>query len=114
MPFYINKLGEAISREQAMKKELFYVYIMTNKNNNVLYTGMNNDLKRRTYEHKMKLIEGFTKKYNCTKLVFYEIYRDSYQAIVREKQIKAGSRKKKIELIEKMNPTWRDLAEDFE
>ena len=76
---------------------------MTNKNNSVLYTGITNNLKRRTYEHKEKLINGFTKKYNVTKLVYYEILRDAKTAILREKQIKGGSRVKKIKLIERMN-----------
>ncbi|MDD4092626.1 MAG: GIY-YIG nuclease family protein [Smithellaceae bacterium] len=70
----------------------FYVYIMTNKNNAVLYTGVTNDLKRRVYEHKNKLLDGFTKKYNVDKLVFYEVYDDIKNAIAREKQIKGGSR----------------------
>lgn len=82
---------------------------MTNKNNTVLYTGMTNNLIRRVYEHKEKLIDGFTKKYNCTKLVYYEIFSNPYDAIAREKQIKAGSRKKKIVLINTMNPEWNDL-----
>ena len=72
---------------------------MTNKNNTVLYTGVTNDFKRRVYEHKEKLIGGFTRRYNVTKLVYYEIIRDSKTAISREKQIKAGSRQKKIDLI---------------
>ena len=91
----------------------FFVYIMTNKNNTVLYTGVTNNLIRRVYEHKEKLIEGFTKKYNCSKLVWYEIYNDSYNAIAREKQIKAGSRKKKIDLIKSMNPEWKDLYDEI-
>ncbi len=74
----------------------YYVYIMNNKSNNVLYTGMTNNLIRRVYEHKEKMIDGFTKKYNCTKLVYYEIFNDPYNAIAREKQIKAGSRNKKL------------------
>jgi len=82
---------------------------MTNKNNTVLYTGMTNNLIRRVYKHKEKIIDGFTKKYNCTKLVYYEIFNDPYNAITREKQIKAGSRKKKIDLINAMNPEWNDL-----
>lgn len=86
---------------------------MTNKNNSVIYTGMTNDLKRRIYEHKEKLIEGFTKKYNVTKLVYYEIHQNSYSAISREKQIKAGSREKKIQLIEKANPEWNDLYSEI-
>jgi len=87
----------------------YFVYIMSNENNTVLYTGITNDLIRRVYEHKKKLIDGFTKKYNCTKLVWYEKFSDPYNAILREKQIKSGSRKKKIELIERMNPDWNDL-----
>jgi putative endonuclease len=86
---------------------------MTNKNNTVLYTGVTNNLKRRTYEHKAKLVEGFTKKYNINKLVYYEIFEDSYNAIVREKQIKAGSRQKKIDLINSMNKDWEDLYNDL-
>jgi putative endonuclease len=86
---------------------------MTNKNNTVLYTGVTNNIIRRVYEHKEKLIDGFTKKYNCSKLVWYEIYDDSYNAIAREKQIKAGSRKKKLDLINKMNPEWNDLYKDL-
>ena len=89
----------------------YYVYIVTNKNNTVLYTGVTNNLKRRVYEHKSKLIEGFTKKYNITKLVYYEIFSDSYNAISREKQIKAGSRQKKIDLINSVNERWDDLYE---
>ncbi|NVM25158.1 MAG: GIY-YIG nuclease family protein, partial [Desulfobacterales bacterium] len=74
----------------------YYVYIMTNKHNTVLYTGVTNNLKKRVYEHKEKLVEGFTEKYNITKLVYYEVFEDPGNAISREKQIKAGSRQKKI------------------
>jgi putative endonuclease len=91
----------------------YYVYIMTNKSNTVLYTGITNDVKRRVYEHKEKLLEGFTKKYNITKLVYYEIFRDAESAILREKQIKGGSRAKKVELINGMNMSWKDLYEDL-
>ncbi len=86
---------------------------MTNKWNTTLYTGVTNDLKKRVYEHKMKMVNGFTKKYNLNKLAYYEIFFDSYNAIVREKQIKAGSRRKKIALITTMNPEWRDLYEEL-
>jgi len=86
---------------------------MTNKNNSVIYTGMTNNLIRRVYEHKEKMIDGFTKKYNCTKLVYYEIFNDPYNAIAREKQIKAGSRKKKIDLINAVNTEWKDLYDDL-
>ena len=91
----------------------YYVYIMTNKTNRVLYTGVTNNLKRRVYEHKEKLIEGFTMKYNVTKLVYYEVGCDIRQAILREKQIKGGSRQKKIDLINKMNTEWKDLYDEI-
>ncbi|MEH1933820.1 MAG: GIY-YIG nuclease family protein [Nostoc sp.] len=87
----------------------YYLYIMTNKYNTVLYTGVTNDLQRRVYEHKEKIIEGFTKKYNITKLVYYEVFEDAYTSISREKQIKAGSRQKKIDLVNSINQEWRDL-----
>jgi putative endonuclease len=88
----------------------YYVYIMTNKTNRVLYTGVTNDLKRRVYEHKEKLVEGFTKRYNVDKLVYYEVCEDIENAILREKQIKGWLRGKKIDLIESTNPEWRDLS----
>jgi putative endonuclease len=84
---------------------------MTNKKNNVLYTGVTNNLRRRVYEHKEKLIKGFTKKYNITKLVYCEVFDRIGDAIIREKQIKGGSRQKKIDLINSMNKDWRDLYE---
>jgi len=92
-----------------MKK--YFVYILTNKNNSVLYTGITNSLMRRIWEHKSQLIVGFTKKYNVTKLIYYESFDNPTEAIKREKQIKAGSRKKKIELINKFNPEWQELYE---
>lgn len=86
---------------------------MTNKNNNVIYTGITNNLKNRVFQHKEKNIQGFTKKYNIVKLVYYEIFNNPYDAISREKQIKAGSRKKKDDLIDKINPQWKDLYEEL-
>jgi len=86
---------------------------MTNKINTVLYTGITNDIKRRVYEHKHKLVDGFTKKYNVVKLVYYEAYADCTSAIQREKQIKAGSRKKKEKLIKSTNKDWRDLYDEL-
>ena len=74
----------------------YFVYLLTNKNNTVIYTGVTNDLKRRVYEHKEKLIDGFTKKYNVNKLVYFETTNDINSAIKREKQIKAGSNKRKL------------------
>jgi putative endonuclease len=91
----------------------YYIYIMTNKRNTVLYTGVTNDLKRRVYEHKEKLVEGFTKKYNITKLVYYEVFDTIEHAILREKQIKGGSRQKKIDLVNSMNKEWWDLYEEL-
>ena len=82
---------------------------MTNINNTVLYTGVTNDLERRVAEHKDKKGSSFTSKYNVTRLVFYERFDRVYDAIGAEKRIKAGSRAKKIEIIEKMNPNWQDL-----
>ena len=87
----------------------YYVYLMTNEKNTVIYTGITNDLKKRAFQHKSKIIKGFTQKYNITKLVYYEIFDNPYNAISREKQIKAGSRKKKIDLINQSNPQWKDL-----
>jgi len=91
----------------------YFVYIMTNIANTVLYTGITNDLIRRTYEHKNKLIEGFTKKYNVTKLVYYEIFNDPQTAIEREKSIKNLLRVKKIALIKGTNPLFKDLYQDI-
>jgi len=87
-----------------------YVYIMTNRNNTVLYTGVTNNLERRCFEHREKLVKGFTKRYSVVKLVYYEVAGDIKAAIEREKQIKAGSRAKKIQLINSMNPGWEDLS----
>ena len=91
----------------------YYVYILTNKHNNVLYTGVTNDLQRRVYEHREKLVSGFTAKYNVYKLVYYEETASIEAAIMREKQIKGGSRQKKIDLIEGINPHWKDLYKDL-
>ena len=94
-----------------MSKE-YYVYIMTNKSR-TLYTGVTNDLIRRVYEHKNKLIKGFTSKYNLRYLVYYESTSNVYAALEREKQIKGWLRKKKIALIASMNPEWKDLSEEW-
>jgi putative endonuclease len=96
-----------------MEERQYYVYIMTNKRNTVLYTGITNDLKRRVYEHKTKLVKGFTKKYNINKLIYYEISRNVESAILREKQIKGGSRAKKIQLVNGMNSRWKDLFDEL-
>jgi len=86
---------------------------MTIKNNTVIYTGVTSDLKKRVYEHKQKLVKGFTKRYNIDKLVYYEVLDDAYNAISREKQIKGGTRQKKIDLINEMNNEWKDLSKEL-
>lgn len=91
----------------------YYVYMMTNIYNTVIYTGVTNDLERRVYEHKTKAFKGFTTKYNCNKLIYYAETDDISAAITEEKRIKAGSRKKKIEMIVSINPEWQDLAKDW-
>ena len=88
---------------------LSYVYLLANQHNNVLYTGVTSDLIRRIYEHKHKLVQGFTQKYNVDRLVYYEACANIVVAIAREKQIKAWSRKKKDELINTLSPEWNDL-----
>ncbi|HCP08706.1 MAG TPA: hypothetical protein DIT25_02835 [Candidatus Moranbacteria bacterium] len=88
----------------------YCVYILTNKINTVLYIGVTGNLPKRMYEHKNKLVDGFTKKYNADKLVFFEQTEDVVSAIAREKQLKNWKRDWKIELINKNNPTWRDLS----
>ena len=95
-------------------KKSYYIYIMTNKYNTVLYTGVTNDLQRRIYQHKEKFNKGFTQLYNINKLVYYEIMSDIRDAIEREKQIKAGSRKKKLALIHSFNRLWKDLYYELE
>ena len=92
---------------------MYYVYIMTNAHNTVLSTGVTNNIERRVYEHKQKLVEGFTTKYNVSKLVHLEEFDNPADAITREKQIKAGSRRRKVELIEQGNKEWVDLANVF-
>ncbi|WP_425363596.1 GIY-YIG nuclease family protein [Candidatus Tisiphia endosymbiont of Hybos culiciformis] len=89
------------------------VYIMANQKNGTLYTGVTSNLIKRVYEHKHGIIKGFSSKYKCTDLVFYEILETMDSAIAREKQIKSGSRARKLKLITIMNPEWRDLYEDI-
>ena len=88
---------------------MYYVYIITNKINSVVYIGVTNNLERRLYEHKHKLVEGFSAKYNLYKLVYYETTTDIKSAIAREKQLKSWRRDKKNSLVETINPDWKDL-----
>lgn len=92
---------------------MYYVYILTNQGNTVLYIGVTNNLERRIYEHKNKLIDGFTKRYNVNKLVYYETTTDVKAAIEREKTLKNLLRKKKEDLINSVNSQWLDLSEDW-
>ena len=96
-----------------MAQKQFYVYIMTNIHNTVLYTGVTNDLQRRVLQHKSGQGGMFTRRYHLTKLIYFEYGTDVNAAIAREKQIKAGSRQKKIDLVNSINPDWKDLFEDF-
>jgi putative endonuclease len=91
----------------------YFIYILASKRNGTLYIGMTNDLIRRMYEHKASLVEGFTKKYSVNKLVYFESTENVKAAIESEKRLKKWKRQWKIELIEKENPQWRDLSEDF-
>jgi putative endonuclease len=92
-----------------MKDKIFCVYIVTNIHNTVLYTGVTSSLKTRIWQHKNKIEDGFTKKYNCNKLVYYEVFADAVDAIAREKKIKTFLRKKKLTLISSFNNKWEDL-----
>ncbi len=96
-----------------MLDKQYYVYIMTNLHHTVLYTGMTNNLLRRVMEHRSGQGSEFTKKYHATKLVYYECGNDVHAVLAREKQIKAGSRQKKIDLINRLNPEWKDLSEEI-
>ena len=106
----ISKPSLSLS-SKIMSKE-YYVYIMTNKSR-TLYTGVTNNLMRRVYEHKNKLVAGFTSKYNIQFLVYYEMTTDVHVALAREKQIEGWLRAKKVALIDSMNPTWKDLSEEW-
>jgi len=89
---------------------MYYVYILTNKTHTVLYTGVTNDIDRRLYEHRSKVLGGFTAKYNAHKLVYVERYQNVKDAIAREKQIKSWRRSRKLEIVERFNPSWNDLS----
>ncbi|OGO42712.1 MAG: excinuclease ABC subunit C [Chloroflexi bacterium RBG_16_58_8] len=91
----------------------YYVYFMANKTNIALYIGVTGDLKRRVFEHKNKLVKGFTKKYSIDKLVYYEIFNDPGNAILREKRLKGSSRARKNKLVESVNPQWVDFYDQI-
>ena len=96
-----------------MTNKTYFVYLITNWNNKVMYVGVTNDLERRINEHRSKVVKGFTEKYNVNKLVHFEETSDVHSALEREKEIKKWRREKKDKLVEKANPEWRDLIEDF-
>jgi putative endonuclease len=104
--------GESSTGISDMQKQ-FFVYILTNDTHTVLYTGVTNDLMRRLYEHREGINKGFTRRYHVRQLMYYEMFDDALSAIQHEKQIKAGSRQKKLDLIKKMNPERRDLYEEL-
>ena len=103
--------AKALKEERYVKNHNYYVYILANRSHSVLYTGVTNNLERRVAEHRQGATPGFASKYRCNKLVWFEWTGNIEAAIAREKQIKAGSRAKKIALIESLNPDWRDLSE---
>ena len=94
------------------RRNQYYVYIVTNKSR-TLYVGMTNNIKKRLYEHKNKLIPGFTEKYNINQLIYFETFGDVHSAIAKEKTIKGRLRKKKIDLVSRTNPNWKDLSHDW-
>ncbi|MCJ8210670.1 GIY-YIG nuclease family protein [Mucilaginibacter sp. RS28] len=96
-----------------MQEHQYYVYILTNHGNTVLYVGVTNDLVRRVWEHKTKIYQGFTTKYNCNKLAYFESFHWIQDAIEREKQLKAGTRQKKLDLILQNNAVWADLSDGW-
>ncbi len=106
--------GEILKlHSKQMNEKTYYVYLLTNWNNKVMYVGMTNDLQRRIFEHKKKSVKGFTEKYNVNKLVYYEHTSDVEVALNREKEIKKWRREKKDSLVENTNSLWRDLSQDF-
>jgi putative endonuclease len=100
-------------RNLVVQRHEYYVYLLTNWNNQVIYVGVTNDLVRRLFEHKTKQVKGFTEKYNVNRLVYYEVTSDIHAAIMREKEIKKWRREKKNQLVITMNPEWKDLSEEW-
>ena len=107
-----ERIGKEKGKREVKARNDYYVYIMSNKSR-MLYIGVTNDLERRIYQHKRKLVPGFTSKYNVTRLVYFESTNDIDVAIMREKQLKGWLRLKKIDLIESENPHWEDLAKEW-
>ncbi|QCX01490.1 GIY-YIG nuclease family protein [Aggregatimonas sangjinii] len=93
--------------------KMSHIYFMANKNNTVIYIGVTSNMVRRIYQHKIKFYKGFTSKYNCNKLVYFEEFNDINQALARERQLKAGNRRRKEKLIKSMNPDWKDLSDGW-
>jgi putative endonuclease len=110
MTLFALSLRAKRSNLRGMRRQ-YFVYILTIRHHTVLYAGVTSDLQKRVYQHRMKLVPGFTSRYNVDKLVFYEVADNPEAAITREKQIKAGSRQKKIDLVNATNPQWQDLYE---
>jgi putative endonuclease len=108
-----KKIWNVFEEVYSVRDYNFFIYLMTNWNNKVLYTGMTNNLERRVYEHKHKIVREFTQKYNIDKLVYYEHTTDVHSAIDREKEIKKWRREKKNKLINLVNPEWKDLSEEW-
>jgi putative endonuclease len=100
-------------KEYATMRRQPAIYLLTNKPHGTLYTGVTSNLVKRIWEHKSKVVRGFSASYNLTRLVYFELFDEMYEAISREKQIKAGSRRKKLALIESMNPEWKDLYREI-
>jgi putative endonuclease len=96
-----------------MKDKQYYVYILANVTNVAVYIGVTSDLKRRVWEHKEKLVRGFPERYGIDRLVYYEVFGDPQNAILREKRLKGGSRARKNRLVEAMNPGWKDLYDEI-
>ena len=110
VPYCVIPANAGIQDFQPVEKQ-FYVYILASKRNGTLYIGVTSDLLKRVWQHKNKLVEGFTKKYDVNRLVYYEIHSDAENAIIREKQLKKWRRSWKIKLLEEKNPDWKDLYE---
>ena len=108
-----NRRFDGVNDRKISQMKQGFVYLMTNKNNTTIYVGITTNLIQRVYQHKSKIYKGFTSKYNCLKLVYFEEYSDISLAIEREKKLKSGNRLKKVQLIQTVNPEWKDISEDW-